>query len=226
MLENSHLELARPQIEWLEVADSPQLWRDLGYEVDEQGKCFVGGVEHRLVGSSAQERGLTRWALSGIDPGITSIDGIATVTVGAESSRVKSQASHPNGVTAIDHLVIRTSSTPRTASALQAIGLERRGQSDSTSSGEKVDMTFFWIGKTLLEIVGPAVPSDDSKPAYFMGVAYVSEDLDATASHFGDLCSRPKNAVQPGRRIAALRSEAGSTMATAFMTPHVKAGND
>lgn len=216
-------------IAWLEISDPPDLWRDLGYSVDDTGVCLIGGIEHRLTGASPDQAGLVGWGLAGLDSEAQSIDGIPTVAFAGAGggtdtrpSRNGGPSPHANLVTSIDHLVIRTSSTPRTSAALEAIGLERRGQSDSASSGEQVDMTFFWIGGTLLEIVGPPTPEPEAKPARFMGVAYVSADLDRTAIYLGDLCSAPKDAVQPGRRIAALRSAAGSTMPMAFMTPHRK----
>jgi hypothetical protein len=45
-------------------------------------------------------------------------------------------------------------------------------------------------------------------------------DIEALAERLGpDRCSAPKEAVQPGRRIATLRSTAGLSPALAFMTP-------
>lgn len=225
------MEKVQLEIAWLEIADPPDLWRELGYAVDKTGVCLVGGIAHRLVGANPDQRGLVRWGLAGLDPETEMIDGIPSVAVEksavvhSDQSKPGSPPLHTNLVTSIDHLVIQTGSTPRTATALEAIGLERRGRSDSTSSGEQVHMTFFWIGATLLEIVGPPIPKPEAKPARLMGIAYVSSDLDRTATHLGDLCSAPKAAVQPGRRIAALRSAAGSTMPMAFMTPHPKSGS-
>jgi hypothetical protein len=207
------------EIAWLEVADSPEVWRRIGFDVDSLGRCFVGGIEHRLIGEQPSSRGLVRWAVSGIDPDISSIDGLATKVVDAVESL--SSGSHRNRISRIDHLVVRTSDTPRTTQALENVGLQRRGASDSTSSGEAVDMTFFWVGDTLLELVGPPTPLAEPKPARFMGIAYASDDLDATAEILGELCSVPKDAVQRGRRIAALRASAGSSVPMAFMTPHV-----
>ena len=206
------------EIAWLEIADSPEVWRRIGFDVDASGRCFVGGIEHRLIGEQPDSRGLVRWAVSGIDPSISSIDGLSTTVVDAVESL---SGSHSNRISRIDHLVVRTSDTPRTAQALEDVGLKRRGASDTTSSGEAVDMTFFWVGDMLLELVGPPTPLAEPKPARFMGIAYTSDDLDATSEFLGESCSVPKDAVQPGRRIAALRASAGSSVPMAFMTPHV-----
>jgi hypothetical protein len=43
--------------------------------------------------------------------------------------------------------------------------------------------------------------------------------LERTAATLGDLLGEPRPAVQPGRRIATLRREAGLGPAVAFMTP-------
>jgi hypothetical protein len=127
-------------------------------------------------------------------------------------------------VTRIDHLVVRTPSTPRTTAALEAVGLERRGHRTTNSAGDHVDMTFFWLGDVILELSGPPAPEHDAggeaRPARFAGIAYACTDLDHTVAHLGELCTVPRDAVQPGRRIAALRAPAGSTMPMAFMSPH------
>ena len=59
-------------------------------------------------------------------------------------------------------------------------------------------------GEAILELVGPLDATGDDSPAWFWGLALTSSDLDATAASFGDACSRPRPAVQPGRRIATL----------------------
>jgi hypothetical protein len=58
-----------------------------------------------------------------------------------------------------------------------------------------------------------------SEPARFYGIAFTVDDLDATAALLGDRLGRVKDAVQPGRRIATLRREAGAGIPLAFMSP-------
>ena len=49
----------------------------------------------------------------------------------------------------------------------------------------------------------------------------VADDLDATAEWLGDRVGTPKDAVQPGRRIATLRHrDLGLGLPVAIMTPH------
>jgi sensor domain CHASE-containing protein len=53
----------------------------------------------------------------------------------------------------------------------------------------------------------------------FWGLVVIVSDLDALAERFGDLLSEIRPAVQPGRRIAPLRSKAGLGPAVAFLAP-------
>ena len=66
---------------------------------------------------------------------------------------------------------------------------------------------------------GSSVARDPDGAARLWGLAFGVEDLDATARALGDLLGSPRDAVQPGRRIATLRSDAGLGPAIAFMSP-------
>lgn len=218
------------EIAWLEIADDPMAWSDAGFVVDDQGRCIIGTVEHRLTGSMVGATGITGWGLvpaagngaGPIDlaglPRRTTIDGIPTTML--DQYEPGPPADHPNGVFRIDHLVIRTPDTPRTAAALGHAGLERRGHRDTNSAGEAVDMTFFWAGPVLLELAGPPQPKVDGGPARLGGLAFATDRLDELVERLGDRVSNPRDAVQPGRRISALTKAAGCTTPIAFMTPH------
>lgn len=208
------------EIVWLELTDTPALWQDLGFVVTDD-VCVIYGVEHRLIGPSSAGRGIIGWGVSGVDPSVSDIDGIPTTAVAGSPKRPISPE-HPNGVFRIDHLVLKTSDTPRTAAAIEALGEERRGGRGTNHAGDAVDMTFFWAGETLLELAGPRTPSPTAEPARLSGLAFSSTDLDATVAYLGDRSTRPVDAVQAGRRIAALTKQAGSSVPTAFMTPHIK----
>jgi hypothetical protein len=83
--------------------------------------------------------------------------------------------------------------------------------------------TFCWAGDVIVEIVGPLEPVGDAAgaAATFFGLALVADDLDATAAQLGDLLGPPRDAVQPGRRIAGLRHRSvGISLPVAVMTPH------
>ncbi len=60
-------------------------------------------------------------------------------------------------------------------------------------------------------------PSDGS--VRFWGLTLVVSDLDAAAARLGSRLGAVKDAVQPGRRIATVRREAGLSVPLALMTP-------
>ena len=208
------------EISRLDIADPPELWRSLGFDVGSDGSCVIGGIEHRLVGEHHDRRGTPCWSVTGIAASVDDIDGLATTV--APARQATGEGLHPNGVTGLDHLVIRSPDVGRTAAVLGSLGLDERAARSTDSSGRAVDMRFFWAGSTLLELTGPATPTsgDQAEPARIWGIAYTSDDLDATAAWLGDRCSSPRDAVQPGRRICAVRREAGSSMPIAIMSPH------
>src|SRR3546814_14218381 len=79
------------------------------------------------------------------------------------------------------------------------------------------------MGEVTLELVGPPRATGDD-PCRIWGYALVTDDIDASAAWLGDRCTPPKPAVQPGRRIATVRTrELGIGPTIALMTPHVSA---
>ena len=56
-------------------------------------------------------------------------------------------------------------------------------------------------------------------PARFWGITAVVSDIDAAAVVLGERLGRIKDAVQPGRRIATVRSEASGGVPLALITP-------
>jgi len=63
-------------------------------------------------------------------------------------------------------------------------------------------------------------PDIEPGPAAFWGIVLIVDDLDAAYDLIGpDRVSAPKDAVQPGRRIATLRADAGLDIPVALMTP-------
>jgi hypothetical protein len=82
--------------------------------------------------------------------------------------------------------------------------------------GGKLRQAFYVLETALLELAGPVEGETDPR---FWGLTLVAEDLDALAERLGDNLGAVKDAVQPGRRIATLRRDAGSSVPLAFMTP-------
>jgi len=202
----------------LEVGDAPEAWADAGFVVTDD-EVVVGPVRIRCLGDGA---GHDRWRLRA-DDGVdvpSSVDGIATATTAAD---VPDPVAHPNRVTGFDHVVLRSPDLDRTTEALGALGLDLR-RTRSFGEGEGAfQQRFFRLGGVILELVGPAVPAGDG-PCTIWGYALVTDDIDASAALLGERCSAPKDAVQPGRRIATVRTrDLGIGPTVALMTPHVRA---
>lgn len=197
-----------PALSTLDVGGPIEPWRDLGFTGATSVR--VGRVVLRFPDPAA--RGLRGWGLEGARGGErpAAIDGIPTSWPGAHP---ESLPRHPNGATHIDHVVLATPDLPRTEAALAAIGLEPRRRREA---GDLVQ-TFYRLAPGLLEVVSRPGEAGDG-PASLWGFTVVVEDLDALAARLGDRLGRVKDAVQPGRRIATVRREAGLGVPLAFMT--------
>lgn len=207
----------------LHVADDADLWRSLGFTVTGlPAAATMAGVRVVPIGSEAG-RGLVGWALRGTRA--NQIDGIPT---GADDPAVDADdddagdesTAHPNGVVAIDHVVLATPDLQRTIASIEEAGADLRRVRDAGRDprGGLRQQAFFRLGRPILEVVGPAEPSGDG-PSRFYGITFTVADLDVTASFLGDRLRPVKDAVQPGRRIATLDRAAGSSVPLAFMTP-------
>jgi hypothetical protein len=196
----------------LAVADEPAAWTGAGFVVDDAGRCWLGDVAVALTPGTGT--GVQAWSLDGVDG---ELDGLPALDLPPEQP-VDAAVLHPNGTTAIDHVVVMTPDLDRTVAALEGAGLEARRVRDAKAGGRPIRQVFFRLGDPVLEVVGAPEPSGDG-PARFFGLALTVADLDATATALGDHLGEVKDAVQPARRIATLRRSAGCTTALAFMSP-------
>lgn len=241
------------QLSLIRLGDAAQSWADAGFSVSgspDDGVGFVALGNTRVV-LTGQGGGFLGWAFDGIATEHASIDGLGLLAPDADSATTSESrdviAKHPNGITSIDHVVIDSDDLLRTTAALQACGFVQSGGRTTESYGSPMAQAFFWAGDVILELVGPVPTPDDStqdnteaagapaadparadpatkdSAASLFGLALVSEDLDETAATLGELMGSPKEAVQPGRRIAGLRGrELGMALPIAVMSPHVK----
>jgi hypothetical protein len=202
----------------LTVADAAGAWRACGFAVEDDA-CAVGEVRIRFA-PEAEGRGLSGWSLRGLAS--TELDGLATTR--SERPPPEAAPAHPNGISALDHVVAVSSDLDRTVAALEAAGLDlRRIREEPTPAGAP-RQAFFRLGEAILEVVQePAeatARAGGDRPAFFWGLAFVAADLDATVAGIGaERVSGPRDAVQPGRRIATLRRSAGLGLPVALMTP-------
>lgn len=200
------------QLRCVEVGDPPDAWRACGFEVDSSGELLLGRTVLRCTGAGPA---FTGWCLDGVEE---PIDGLPLTAPGG----LAAPSQHPNGIVRIDHVVLRSGDVDRTTAALEAAGLEVRGGRSTTSYGAPMRQVFLWAGDVIVELVGPdqGEPTTE-EPTTVFGLALVAADIDATAAALGDLLGTPKDAVQPGRRIAGLRGrDVGIGLPLAVMTPH------
>lgn len=197
----------------LDLAAHPRVWSSLGFAVGDEGVCQVDGVALRL---GRPGRKISGWALEDVEAG-ADVDGLPTLPTPPPSAA----ATHPNGTIAIDHLVVMSPDPTRTIQALAFHGVQPRRQRRTDMYGPPFTQTFFRLGRPVLEVIGPATPAGP-EAARFYGIAFTVHDLDVTAEFLGDRLGRVKDAVQPGRRIATLRREAGAGVPLAFMSPEAQ----
>lgn len=200
----------------LTLADSPDSWRECGFEV-EGDLCVLGDVRLRLAPDGGR-RGLAGWSLRGVES--TGLDGLPTTR--SDGPPPEEAPSHPNGVTSLDHVVAISSDLDRTVAALAAAGLDlRRIREEPTPAGAP-RQAFFRLGPTILEVVQEPPEATErhggDRPAFFWGLALTAPDLDRTVAFLGDRVSDVRPAVQPGRRIATLRRDAGLSVPVALIT--------
>jgi len=201
-----------PTIDTITVADAPLVWREVGFEVDDHGRCQIGTVMVRLLPGKFP-RGISGWSVRGLGAG--EIDGLATDS--SDAAPRHPAPAHPNGVVAIDHLVVFTADRMRTAAALEAAGLELRRLRDEPTPAGGGYQAFFRLGEVILEVIEQQKLK--ASHALFWGLSFAVESLDPATALLRDQLSEVRDAVQPGRKIATLRRSAGVAVPMAFMTP-------
>jgi hypothetical protein len=189
-------------VDEIDVADPADAWTRAGFSVDADAVCRIGGTGIRLVGRG-RGTGIVGWSLRGLPPdaSVDELDGIPTKTADAVPA---APARHPNGVTAIDHVVLLSPDLPRTVASLAAIGVNPRRERDGELGGRPIRQIFFRFGEVIVEVVGSPEPTGEG-PSTLWGITYVVADIDATAAFFDGRTTPVKDAVQPRRRITTLR---------------------
>lgn len=202
---------SRPQLAALAIGDAVEAWTALGFAVDGE-TLTLGGVRICL---GAEGKGIVSWSLSGVAGDPVDFDGLGTTLSDVRS--VETTPAQPNGAIGIDHVVVLTPDFARTAAAFAAAGMPLRRERTVGSGPDAFRQGFRRLGPAICELVeGCQLPPG---PARFWGLTLIVSDIDALTARLGpERLSAPKDAVQPGRRIATLRRAAGLSAAVAFMT--------
>jgi hypothetical protein len=206
----------RPRLVALDVAADVATWHAAGF-ADIDSTIRIGTTDIRFTGDTPTG-GFTGWTIAGAVPdGDGTLEGVPTAVGEPHADAPTAAPSHPNGVVAIDHIVLATPDTTRTFEALEASGFALRRVRDA---GPDLRQGFFLFADLVLEVVGPPEPRPEGGPASLWGITLVAPDL--TAPAFGPHLGAPRDAVQPGRQIAVFDRAAGLGVRVALMTPRAE----
>ena len=198
------------RITQLVVGGQPAAWSSIGLTFRD-GVCSLGDVQLRL--DQTLSPGLHSWVMSEC-VGTGDIDGIPTTCDGVSQAQAFSPGSSIIDVAGVDHVVVFTNDLERTSREIARVTGEPLKRVRDAGNG--VRQGFHRLGSVIVEIVEQQRVERSS----LWGFVLTVNNLDDVAAHMGpDVLSPPKDAVQPGRRIAAFRSGVGLGTAVALITP-------
>ena len=196
--------MSRAQLQELVLPADAAAWARAGLNV--QGDLS-------RVGATTLRFGAEGWSMALEGVAVGDVDGLAV----HEAGEPVAEATHPLGVTAIDHVVIFSDDADRTSRALDDAGLDLRRMED-VPGDRPLRRGFVLSADCLFEVV----TAQGVEAVRFWGLTLVVDDLDAAVAALGELCGSPRDAVQPGRRIATVRKEAGLGFPVALISPRAK----
>ncbi len=208
------VDMSDPKVEWLTVAGDVDTWRSLGLTVTTEGLIPLVGASVRIVAATGgdQEPGITGWALSGVQD-VSEIDGLVTEVV---APMAPTYAQHALRASGLDHVVVSTADLERTS---EAIALATNCELKRIREVGTMRQGFHRIGRGGLIVELVERPDLPAGPASFWGLVLIVDDIDAAYELIGsERISPPKDAVQPGRRIATIRADVGLGLPVALMT--------
>lgn len=207
------------QLNALIVDDPIDAWHQAGFAGDDV--VVIGGTTIVTTAASEDRSDGHRNGIVGASiEGIGDLDGLSLGSWVA-SEHDAPVLDHPNGVVAIDHVVVMTPDCDRTTASFEERGVEaRRVRKIELPDGDR-RQTFFWLGDVICELVGPDEPVGEG-PARWWGLALTVRDLAATVELLGDLVSPMKPAVQKGRFVSTLRPDAGVGVPILFISEHIQ----
>jgi hypothetical protein len=193
------------------VAAPAAAWESCGFAIT-AGVATVGTIRIRFLGGEGGGSGIAGWTLRGAES--DELDGLPTELSAAPVAAPP--AAHPNGALRVDHLVVFTPELKRTVAAFEGAGAPLRRVREPDEPGPPVRQAFFRLGEAIVEVVENV--NMEAGPARFWGVTLRVDDLDACAELLGERLGEVHDAVQPGRRIATIRRDAGLGVPVALIT--------
>ena len=199
-----------PELAELAIGDQPEAWQALGFTV-EDGNLDLGGIRIRLGDEEhAPGSGIVSWSLRGVNA-MGSIDGLASPV--PRILRPPPFATHPNGATGLDHVVVATPDFNRTADAFRRAGMPLK----RTREAGEMRQGFRRMGSAIIELVYS--PKLNGSETHFWGLTVVVISLKDLGERLGDRLGEIRPAVQPHRHIATLQPTEGISPRVAFMSP-------
>lgn len=186
------------------VPGDAQPWADLGFAVVDDAIAFPNGAIR--FGADA-----CSLVVDGAADAPSDLEGIPI-----ETGEQPAAVGHPNGAVELDHLVVMTDSIERTSAEIEAVlGLEQRRVRE-TASVRQAFHRFADVEGTRGCIV--EVVERPGATVGLWGAVVIVDDLDVAVEQANGLVGVPKDAVQPGRRIATVSRGAGLPVAVALMS--------
>jgi len=211
----------RPALAGVETRGESAAWAAAGFAVT-GGALVAGGIPVRPVAGGTASLALAAAPAAPRATGTTDLDGLPCAWAAAPPApeeTAEAPARHPNGVIAVDMVILFTGSRERTGAALAAAGMPLRKLLEGEVPGGGQARRGFarFANGPILEVVEPA--GGPPGPARLWGLQFAVADLERAAAVLGPLLGEARDAVQPGRRIATVRREAGLGVAVALITP-------
>lgn len=202
--------MTEPRLRSIVVGGGAAPWEVLGFAAVDGLVPFVNGAVE--CDGDGGDGGLAL-RISGLDMALDETLDVDGVTVLPGPSPAATMT-HPNGCSELDHVVIMTPSLERTSAEIErslALPLRRVRDTGSVRQG----FHRFPDRGCIVEIV----ETERVERASLWGLVVIADDLDRFCAVAGDgLVGAPRPAVQPGRRIATVRSAAGLPCPVAVMS--------
>ena len=209
------MKLVAPSIVELHIGDEPQVWKNLGFRVENK-RCRVGTVD-LVFDQGSKGSGIHSWVLCNAKfPNFGSIK-----TMSQDSISIERALDHPNGCFGIDHVVLRVPEFSAGRIALEQIGALVGEPVPISESEPTILRSSVNMGEVVLELIGPE-QLDPLADWALWGLVMSVREVDTCAKLLGPAVGKVKPAVQKNKCIMTVRKEAGSSVAMAFLGPPTK----